>query len=86
MKGAITAAKLNLIPVRRGYWGNKIGDPHTVPTKITGKCGSVRIRLIPAPRGTGVVGAPQKKNYYNLQVFMIAFHNPEVILILWKTF
>ena len=61
MKGAIIAAKLNLIPVRRGYWGNKIGDPHTVPTKITGKCGSVRIRLIPAPRGTGVVGAPQTK-------------------------
>jgi small subunit ribosomal protein S2e len=61
MKGAVIAAKLNLIPVRRGYWGNKIGNPHTVPTKITGKCGSVRIRLIPAPRGTGVVGAPQTK-------------------------
>jgi len=58
MKGAIIAAKLCLVPVRRGYWGNKIGTPHTIPTKITGKCGSVRIRLIPAPRGTGVVGAP----------------------------
>jgi len=58
MKGAIIAAKLMLVPVRRGYWGNKIGTPHTIPTKITGKCGSVRIRLIPAPRGTGVVGAP----------------------------
>lgn len=61
MKGAIIAAKLSLIPVRRGYWGNKIGNPHTLPTKITGKCGSVRIRLIPAPRGTGVVGAPPTK-------------------------
>lgn len=61
MKGALIAAKLNLIPVRRGYWGNKIGDPHTVPTKITGKCGSVRIRFIPAPKGTGVVGAPITK-------------------------
>jgi small subunit ribosomal protein S2e len=61
MKGAIIAAKLNLIPVRRGYWGNKIGDPHTLPVKVTGKCGSVRLRFIPAPRGTGVVGAPATK-------------------------
>jgi small subunit ribosomal protein S2e len=26
--------------------------------KITGKCGSVRVRLVPAPRGTAIVGAP----------------------------
>lgn len=61
MKGALLTAKMNLIPVRRGYWGNKIGDPHTVPTKITGKCGSVRIRFIPAPRGSGIVGSPNTK-------------------------
>uniref|UniRef100_A0A7S3NCZ0 Small ribosomal subunit protein uS5 n=1 Tax=Euplotes harpa TaxID=151035 RepID=A0A7S3NCZ0_9SPIT len=54
-------AKVNLIPVRRGYWGNKIGDVHTVPCKITGKCGSVKIRLIPASKGIGVVGAPVSK-------------------------
>jgi small subunit ribosomal protein S2e len=29
--------------------------------KITGRCGSVRVRLIPAPRGTGIVGAPTSK-------------------------
>ena len=61
IKGAIQDAKLNLVPVRRGYWGNKIGKPHTVPTKVTGKGGSVRVRLIPAPRGTGIVGAPTPK-------------------------
>lgn len=61
MKGAVVAAKLSLIPVRRGYWGNKIGNPHTVPVKVTGKCGSVRLRLMPAPRGTGIVGAPTTK-------------------------
>ena len=62
MKGAVIAAKLNIIPVRRGYWGGKIGKPHTIATKITGKCGSVRVRLVPAPRGTGIVGAyPTKK-------------------------
>ena len=57
IKGALTDARLHMIPVRRGYWGNRIGNPHTVPTKVTGKCGSVRMRLVPAPRGTGIVSA-----------------------------
>jgi len=61
IKGAIMSAKCNLVPVRRGYWGNAIGEPHTVPTRVSGKCGSVRIRLIPAPRGTGLVAAPTSK-------------------------
>ena len=30
-------------------------------TKVTGKCGSLRLRLIPAPKGTGIVGAPPNK-------------------------
>eukprot|EP01066_Platyproteum_vivax_P011913 Platyproteum_vivax@DN5407_c0_g2_i1.p1 len=61
IRGGIIAAKLALIPIRRGYWGNKIGLPHTVPMKVHGKCGSVRLRLVPAPRGTGIVGAPTTK-------------------------
>jgi small subunit ribosomal protein S2e len=61
IRGGIIAAKLSVIPVRRGYWGNKIGLPHTVPTKVTGKCGSVRVRLVPAPRGTGIVAAKTPK-------------------------
>ena len=59
--GGIHAAKCALIPVRRGYWGGKIGLPHTVPIKLTGKCGSVRIRLVPAARGTGIVASPTSK-------------------------
>merc|ERR1719369_2238064 len=61
IRGGIIAAKLSLIPVRRGYWGTKLGAPHTVPMKVHGKCGSVRVRLIPAPRGSGVVGSPTLK-------------------------
>uniref|UniRef100_A0A8C2LKB6 Small ribosomal subunit protein uS5 n=1 Tax=Cricetulus griseus TaxID=10029 RepID=A0A8C2LKB6_CRIGR len=49
IRGAIILAKLSIVPVRRGYWGNKI---------VTGGCGSVLVRLIPAPRGTGIVSAP----------------------------
>lgn len=29
--------------------------------QVTGKCGSVQVRLIPAPRGTGIVSAPVPK-------------------------
>mmetsp|Transcript_3602 Transcript_3602/g.6306 ORF Transcript_3602/g.6306 Transcript_3602/m.6306 type:complete len:266 (-) Transcript_3602:39-836(-) len=57
IRGAIIASMLAIVPVRRGYWGNKIGTPHTVPCKVTGKCGSVSLRLVPAPRGTGLVAA-----------------------------
>ena len=35
IRGAIILAKLSIIPVRRGYWGNKIGAPHTVPCKVS---------------------------------------------------
>ena len=59
--GAIILAKLSIVPVRRGFWGDKIGRPHTVPSKVTGKCGSIWVRLIPAPRGTGIVSAPVPK-------------------------
>mmetsp|Transcript_30436 Transcript_30436/g.50395 ORF Transcript_30436/g.50395 Transcript_30436/m.50395 type:complete len:281 (-) Transcript_30436:198-1040(-) len=59
--GGIHAAKCSLVPVRRGYWGAKIGAPHTVPIKLTGQCGSVRIRLVPAARGTGIVASPTSK-------------------------
>ena len=34
IRGAIIQAKMSVVPVRRGYWGNKIGKPHTVPTKV----------------------------------------------------
>jgi small subunit ribosomal protein S2e len=57
IRGAIILAKLSVVPVRRGFWGNMIGLPHTVPCKVTGKCGSVTVRLVPAPRGAGIVAA-----------------------------
>ncbi|KAL9694316.1 hypothetical protein quinque_013601 [Culex quinquefasciatus] len=33
IRGAIILAKLSVMPVRRGYWGNNIGKPHTVLCK-----------------------------------------------------
>lgn len=66
IRGAMIAAKLATIPVRRGYWGNALAEPHTVPCKVSGKCGSVMARLIPAPRGTGIVAAPASKRMLQL--------------------
>uniref|UniRef100_A0A2K5HYS6 Small ribosomal subunit protein uS5 n=1 Tax=Colobus angolensis palliatus TaxID=336983 RepID=A0A2K5HYS6_COLAP len=61
IRGAIILAKLSIVPMHKGYWGNKIGKPHTVPCKVTDHCGSVLVSLIPAPRGTGIVSAPVPK-------------------------
>jgi len=55
IRGALNIAKISIIPARKGFWGEKIGSPHTVPMKVTGKCGSIRLRCIPAPKGTGIV-------------------------------
>lgn len=66
IRGGIINAKMNLIPVRRGYWGMNAGKPHTVPCKVSGKCGSVRVRLIPAPRGSGIVASLIPKKLLNM--------------------
>lgn len=34
--------------------------------QVTGKCGSVRVRLVPAPRGCGLVAAPVPKKLLNM--------------------
>jgi len=61
IRGALINAKLMMVPVRRGFWGNMIGKPHTVPQKSTGKSGSVAIRLVPAPKGAGLVAGKTSK-------------------------
>ncbi len=64
MKKAIKDAKKNVIYVQKGCgsWECACGEPHSVPYKVEGKCGSVRVVLIPAPKGTGlVVGDTAKK-------------------------
>ncbi|KAJ8100985.1 ribosomal protein S5, N-terminal domain-containing protein [Lipomyces tetrasporus] len=66
IRAAIIIAKLSVIPVRRGYWGASLGQPHSLAAKTTGKCGSVSVRLIPAPRGTGVVASPAVKRLLQL--------------------
>ncbi len=54
---AITAAKLNLIPVQRGNgsWESSPGPGSTVPFKVNGRAASTRVTLMPAAKGKGLV-------------------------------
>ncbi|MEM4336741.1 MAG: 30S ribosomal protein S5 [Candidatus Woesearchaeota archaeon] len=53
---AYRKAKLNIIKIRRGCgsWQCGCKTPHSIPFKIKGKCGSVEIEILPAPKGTGL--------------------------------
>lgn len=53
---ALRNAKLNLFKIRRGSgsWESRTVKPHSIPFAVEGKCGSVIVKLIPAPIGTGL--------------------------------
>ncbi len=54
---AFTQAKLNMITLRRGTgsWEDLSTEPHSIPFAVEGKCGSYRIKLMPAPKGKGLI-------------------------------
>lgn len=54
---AIRKAKLNIMKIRRacGSFDCICDQKHSVPFIVEGKCGSCRVKLIPAPQGTGLV-------------------------------
>jgi len=53
---AVNAAKLNMIqvPLACGSWECGCSIGHSVPFSVTGHSGSIRFKLIPAPKGTGL--------------------------------
>ena len=65
---AITNAKLNIIPVKRGSgtWEDNTTEPHSIPFAVSGRCSSVRVKLMPAPRGTGLVCGENAKKVLRL--------------------
>ncbi len=54
---AIKKAKLNLIRIKRGCgsFDCTCNELHSIPIETIGKVGSVKIKLMPAPKGTGLV-------------------------------
>lgn len=65
---ATVQAKLNVIPVRRGCgsWECRCDLPHSLPFKVSGKCGSVRFEAMPGPRGLGLVAGEVPKTILHL--------------------
>jgi len=54
---AVRQAKVNMIRIKRGCgsWQCSCAGPHSIPFKVSGRCGSVRMEILPAPKGTGLV-------------------------------
>ena len=65
---ATNAALLNIIPVKLGCgsWECRCSRPHSVPYKIMGKAGSVRVEIIPGPRGLGLVAGETVRKMLSL--------------------
>ncbi|MCP8308238.1 MAG: 30S ribosomal protein S5 [archaeon] len=65
---ATNSALLSIIPVKLGCgsWECRCMTPHSIPFKAIGKCGSVRIVIIPGPRGLGLVAGEKVRNLISL--------------------
>jgi small subunit ribosomal protein S5 len=65
---ATNDAFLNLIPVKLGCgsWECRCGRLHSIPFRISGKGGSVRVDIIPGPRGLGLVAGETVRNLLTL--------------------
>jgi len=57
IRKAINYAKINIIEIKRGCgsWECRCRRPHSIPFAVEGKEGSVRVKLMPGPRGLGLV-------------------------------
>ncbi|MEM3395069.1 MAG: 30S ribosomal protein S5 [Nitrososphaerota archaeon] len=63
IESAVSKAKMNLTYVRRGCgsWECACGDPHSIESVVEGKWGSVRVIVLPGPRGLGLVAGEVAK-------------------------
>jgi small subunit ribosomal protein S5 len=65
---ALRKARLNIKKVTRACsaFDCSCTEKHSIPFVVEGKSGSVRIKLIPAPQGTGLVCANELKKIFKL--------------------
>jgi small subunit ribosomal protein S5 len=65
---SIRKAKQDFIVIRRGCgdWGCFCGGSHSIPFGVVGKSGSVTVKLMPAPKGTGLVVESELKKMLEL--------------------
>lgn len=65
---ALRNAKRSIIKIKRGCgsWECGCGEEHSIPFKISGKCGSVRVEFLPAPKGIGLCVHDECKKIFEL--------------------
>ena len=65
---ATNAALLNVIPIKLGCgsWECRCNQLHSVPFRVEGKGGSVKIEILPGPRGLGIVAGENIRNLLKL--------------------
>ncbi len=65
---ATSAAMLSVIPIKLGCgsWECRCNQLHSVPFRVTGKGGSVKIEILPGPRGLGIVAGENIGNLLKL--------------------
>lgn len=63
---AARRARLNVISVYRGCgsWECSCRTGHSLPFQVRGRCGSVKIRVKPAPKGLGLVAGEHVKDVF----------------------
>ena len=68
IRKAITAAKLQISPIRRGCgsWECSCHDPHSIPFQTKGKTGNCRVIAKPAPKGLGLASGNVAKIVFEL--------------------
>jgi len=65
---SLNKAKLSVIPIRRGCgsWECSCATNHSIPFSVVGKSGSVRLTLLPAPKGVGLAVSDEVKKMLRL--------------------
>ena len=65
---ATNASMLSVIPIKLGCgsWECRCNQLHSVPFRVTGKGGSVKIEILPGPRGLGIVAGENIRNLLKL--------------------
>jgi small subunit ribosomal protein S5 len=65
---AAANARLNIVPIKRGCgsWECGCGRSHSVAFMVEGKCGGVRVVIVPGPRGLGLVSSEVAKTILGL--------------------
>jgi small subunit ribosomal protein S5 len=61
-------ARLSIVRIKRGCgsWECGCGGSHSIPFKSTSKSGSIKVWLLPAPKGTGIVADDTTKKILKL--------------------